>query len=92
MAVIDQESFSNISWHSDRNVGPASNPGGAADDGGEGSGSNGEHRGETSPDAQLDDPAGLGSETLDCIVGSPIKENDGTKDAFVSYLITTRVR
>jgi sorting nexin-4 len=91
MAVIDQENFSNISWHSDRNVGPASHPGGA-DDGGEGSGSNGERRAEMGPDDQLDDPAGLGSETLDCIVGSPIKENDGTKDAFVSYQITTRVR
>ena len=31
----------------------------------------------------------LGSERLDCTVDTPIKENDGTKDAFVSYLITT---
>ncbi|CAI4219362.1 unnamed protein product [Parascedosporium putredinis] len=31
-----------------------------------------------------------GSEKLDCVVSSPIKENDGTKDAFVSYLITTQ--
>lgn len=28
---------------------------------------------------------------LDCIVGSPLKENDGTKDAYISYLITTHV-
>jgi sorting nexin-4 len=34
----------------------------------------------------------LGSERLDCTVGTPIKENDGSKDAFVSYLITTHVR
>ena len=34
----------------------------------------------------------LGVETLDCTVTLPIKENDGTKDAFVSYLITTNVR
>ncbi|PNY21861.1 Uncharacterized protein TCAP_07210, partial [Tolypocladium capitatum] len=28
-------------------------------------------------------------ERLECAVGSPLKENDGGKDAFVSYLITT---
>lgn len=38
------------------------------------------------------DPPSLGTEKLECVVGSAIKENDGTKDAFVSYLITTRVR
>lgn len=34
----------------------------------------------------------VGEEKLDCTVGSPVKENDGTKDAFISYLITTNVR
>lgn len=34
---------------------------------------------------------GAGAEKLECTVGQPIKENDGTKDAFVSYLITTHV-
>lgn len=38
------------------------------------------------------EPHRLGSERLECIVDTPIKENDGTKDAFVSYLITTSVR
>lgn len=33
----------------------------------------------------------LGREKLECTVGAPIKENDGTKDAFVSYLVTTHV-
>lgn len=28
---------------------------------------------------------------LDCTVGSPLKENDGTKDAYISYLITIHV-
>lgn len=28
---------------------------------------------------------------LECVVESPIKENDGTKDAYVSYKITTHV-
>lgn len=35
---------------------------------------------------------GLGDEVLECNVSSPLKENDGTKDAFVSYLVTTHVR
>ncbi|KAA8575316.1 hypothetical protein EYC84_004490 [Monilinia fructicola] len=35
------------------------------------------------------DLAGVGEGVLECLVGSPIKENDGTKDAFVSYLVTT---
>ena len=37
------------------------------------------------------EPHALGSERLDCTVTAPIKENDSTKDAFVSYLITTNV-
>lgn len=28
---------------------------------------------------------------LDCTVDKPQKENDGTKDAYISYLVTTRV-
>ncbi|KAL8811354.1 MAG: hypothetical protein Q9223_007550, partial [Gallowayella weberi] len=35
------------------------------------------------------DLAGIGSARLDCTVSSPLKENDGTKDAYVSYLVTT---
>jgi hypothetical protein len=38
------------------------------------------------------DLAGTGGGTLECTVTSPIKENDGTKDVFVSYLVTTHVR
>lgn len=38
------------------------------------------------------DLAGVGVEgRLDCTVSSPQKENDGTKDAYVSYLVTTHV-
>ncbi|MCJ1268624.1 intercellular trafficking and secretion [Lobaria immixta] len=35
------------------------------------------------------DVAGIGDGSLDCTVGKPLKENDGTKDAYVSYLVTT---
>ncbi|KAL8947132.1 MAG: hypothetical protein Q9222_006548, partial [Ikaeria aurantiellina] len=36
------------------------------------------------------DLAGIGEQgRLDCTVSSPLKEHDGTKDAYVSYLVTT---
>ena len=37
------------------------------------------------------DLAGLGGARLDLKVDTPLKENDGTKDAYVSYLVTTHV-
>ncbi|KAI9679932.1 MAG: intercellular trafficking and secretion [Caeruleum heppii] len=36
------------------------------------------------------DIAGIGDGRLDCVVSAPQKENDGTKDAFISYLVTTQ--
>jgi len=41
------------------------------------------------PDAM--DLAGVGEGILECTVTSPLKENDGTKDVYVSYLVTTHV-
>lgn len=39
------------------------------------------------------DLAGIGKDgMLNCIVDAPQKENDGTKDAYVSYRVTTQVR
>ncbi|CAD6505262.1 BgTH12-00754 [Blumeria graminis f. sp. triticale] len=35
------------------------------------------------------DLAGVGEGVLECNVSQPIKENDGTKDSYVSYLVTT---
>jgi len=38
------------------------------------------------------DLAGIGRDgILEVMVDSPLKENDGTKDAYVSYLVTTHV-
>jgi hypothetical protein len=37
------------------------------------------------------DLAGIGDGILECTVDAPLKENDGTKDAYVSYLVTTHV-
>lgn len=95
MAGIDQDNFSNISWHSEQNSGREPSSAAVND--------------ATSPDfstsrqdAGLDRDEnthhhhhglelGHGEELLECIVSEPHKENDGTKDAYVSYLITTNV-
>jgi sorting nexin-4 len=37
------------------------------------------------------DLAGVGEGILECTVEKPLKENDGTKDAYVSYRVTTDV-
>lgn len=37
------------------------------------------------------DLASIGDGVLECSVDSPLKENDGTKDAYISYLVTTHV-
>ena len=37
------------------------------------------------------DLAGVGGGRLDCTVSAPLKENDGTQNAYVSYLVTTNV-
>lgn len=89
MAVIEQDTFSNVSWQSDRgdqSPGYGAGTGGGIEAASDRMLAEGGSRG--------DDLAGhlSGSEKLDCVVSSPIKENDGTKDAFVSYLITTQVR
>jgi sorting nexin-4 len=92
MAVIEQhDEFSNVSWHSDQ-LNPAAALSGAAsgapvfDD----SEPVGAHHPEMEEDPTRLDP-GLSGDILECTVTEPLKESDGTKDAFVSYLITTNV-
>lgn len=41
--------------------------------------------------ADIMDLAGVGEARLECTVTSPLKENDGSKDAYMSYLVTTTV-
>jgi sorting nexin-4 len=43
------------------------------------------------PLADAVDLAGIGDGVLECAVDAPLKENDGTKDAYISYLVTTHV-
>ena len=49
------------------------------------------HGRQTGQLAEPVDLGGIGDGFLECTVDSPLKENDGTKDAYVSYLITTTV-
>ena len=46
---------------------------------------------QTGNTADAVDLGGIGDGKLECAVNSPLKENDGTKDAYVSYLVTTDV-
>lgn len=94
------DDFSNVSWQNDprsgisrtnssRSVEERNGVGGSSSNGMRQDGnSNAPH-----PEG-IDDPldlAGVGGGTLECTVSSPIKENEGTKDVFVSYLVTTHV-
>lgn len=82
----DQDNFSSISWteHADDPANPIPSTGQRGQHAGEAAGA-----GKTGEEI---DYLALGTEKLECTVGSPLKENDGSKDAFISYLITTRVR
>ncbi|RYP09496.1 hypothetical protein DL764_001275 [Monosporascus ibericus] len=88
MAVIDQDDFSNVSWHSDRHGAAAgfapSRPTDTVIEA-ESPSAEDQRHGE---ELVHEDPALTGN-ILECTVSGPRKESDGTKDAFVSYLITT---
>lgn len=90
---MDQGNFTNLSWDQDGQDHESSvvSPRGGSE-GGTAGNDNG-RKGSTSLQAGRNadelDLAGVGSATLECTVTQPIKENDGTKDAYVSYLVTT---
>lgn len=87
MARIEQDDFSSVSWHSDRMAAGEQSPGAASADFDPRDHSNGNQ----SADAGHPDAAAIGSEVLECTVSHPLKENEGAKDVFVSYLVTTYV-
>jgi sorting nexin-4 len=94
---MDHDDFANVSWQSDqaaRNaLSGATNP--RTEEEGAGPGNMNGNRRASGPLGRNADPldtAGVGEGTLECTVTSPIKENDGSKDAYVSYLVTTNVR
>jgi len=77
MTAMDQDDFSNVPWQSQQDHAASSS-------------SHEDSNGHILDEGDLG-PHALGPEKLECTVSQPIKENDGTKDAFVSYLITTTV-
>ena len=87
---MDQDDFSNVSWHSEQDEaaeGSASahEPQRSSEYPGIGRGDGGRTIGDEEAHLQ---PT-RGDEILECTVSDPHKENDGTKDAYVSYMITT---
>lgn len=94
MAVMDQDNFSNLSFHSDQHAAGSS----SAVFGGHEPESPGviqQQQQSQQPDSHIvADPQvhdSAGGEILECTVTEPHTENAGTKDAYVSYLITTNV-
>jgi sorting nexin-4 len=97
---MDQGGFDNISWQNDpESESPRAGPPttGSEPSAVQRQEANGKRKSSSSEvqaghQADALDLAGVGDGTLICTVGSPQKENDGTKDAFMSYLVTTQVR
>ena len=93
---MDQGNFTNLSWDQEGHEHGSSvvSPRGRGSDEDAPQNANG-RSGSTSLQAGRNaddlDLAGVGIATLDCTVAEPMKENDGTKDAYVSYLVTTHV-
>ncbi|CZT06591.1 related to sorting nexin 4 [Rhynchosporium agropyri] len=92
---MENDDFASVDWQND----PAGhgvrsavkNHGGESEDDGSGN-TNSQRRGSAGPlgrHADAMDLAGVGEGVLECTVTQPIKENDGSKDAYVSYLVTT---
>lgn len=92
--------FDSVSWRNEPDSDSSRpNTAGTSDRDGQNfkSSSNGKRRISISPiqvgrNADRVDLAGVGDGRLECTVNTPLKENEGTKDAYVSYLVTTHVR
>ncbi|KAI9828738.1 MAG: intercellular trafficking and secretion [Thelocarpon impressellum] len=92
---MDHGDFDSVSWGNPRGDGArpstdSSGPGSSSPRGADGK----QRHSDAEPpqagrNADAVDLAGVGEGRLECTVDSPQKENDGTKDAFVSYLVTS---
>jgi sorting nexin-4 len=94
---MERDDFANISWQNNpagQGAAPFST---SLRDEGDGIGPgnpNGKRResgGQLGRNADPLDLAGVEGGVLECTVSNPNKENDGSKDAYVSYLVTTNV-
>jgi len=93
MAVIDQDNFSNISWHSEQGGGASSSsvpPGQTSAE--EIVHNLGQHDPIEEAYNEMDAGGAAGPETLECKVSAPLLESEGTREQFISYLVTTNVR
>lgn len=95
---MENDEFANVSWQSDKPAhGPetgVTSPRSDNEDDAASGNFNGKRRGSGGPlgrDTDALDLAGVGNATMECTVTAPIKENDGSKDAYVSYMVTTHV-
>jgi sorting nexin-4 len=86
----EHDNFSNISWHSERNAGAQAASGAAAPPAHEPTTPDFESSRQEARRTRSPGPGETG-EIIECTVSDPLKENDGTKDSYVSYLITTNV-
>ncbi|KAJ5037539.1 uncharacterized protein L3040_007711 [Drepanopeziza brunnea f. sp. 'multigermtubi'] len=87
---MENDDFADVEWLNNRDHGGrrvVTSPEAESED----QGSIGRHSGAgpLGRNADAMDLAGVGDGILECLVTQPIKENDGSKDAFVSYLVTT---
>lgn len=96
---MDNDDFANVSWQSDSSAKGKGRDSGAhkpdQDRPFSPESMNGKSRGGSAGvlgrNTDELDLAGVGDAVLECTVTQPIKENDGSKDAYVSYLVTTEV-
>ncbi|KAB5578535.1 hypothetical protein GE09DRAFT_554098 [Coniochaeta sp. 2T2.1] len=89
MAKMDPNDFSNVSWHSEQGGQQQPAPSSASDSNAAGPATPDFEASRQEARRERNDDPGHAGEILECIVSEPHKENDGTKDAYVSYMITT---
>jgi sorting nexin-4 len=85
------DDFSHVSWDNDPRAGSSTTVGDSRNGSDARYGSSATTPQHPEGIADPLDLAGTGGGVLECHVSLPIKENEGTKDVFVSYLVTTNV-
>lgn len=96
------DDFDSVSWRHDTDSDPSRPTSSGTDTAGDLHGFNYDVNGKRRMSSAHEEPqagslvdavdlAGIGEGALECQVSAPMKENDGTKDAYVSYLVTTHV-
>lgn len=91
---MENNGFADVTWEDAGSGAPAQGPDGTFGNDGRPSLDQGQRHNSMQHGAPIGDDldrAGMGNLTLECEVASPLKENDGSKDSYVSYLVTTYV-